>query len=375
MAEIIRKRPSSASFGNGPNSKLSSSSIPSSSANKRRKPQILKSKVLNPIDPVTGLSKCFHTVKTSLYVSLAPSYVSKPMEGIKAQHLDNLIMAYYPPVNGVIIGYSNVKLSNEDNANDDDEDGEKNHVLATINAHTPFAFLWITVEFLVWKPLIGDIAEGYIYMQSPSHIGLLINDTFNASIKKFNIPSDWQFIPSQVDETQYDDNDDNSNGNNNGNGNNDDDDDTLQKNKKSSTTLGQWVNEDQMPIDGKLTFTIRAIHNTGRVVSVEGSLLTPGKEFDSLPVVPNTKSINKKIKFTNEDNGNSDTEITATAVSTFGSTVEADDDGELPCYDQNDSDSDSDSDQNSNGDSSNRGGAEDVIAEVSSSEASSSDDD
>lgn len=235
--------------------------------NKRRKPQFSQHKSSNPVN-ADGLSDCFHKITTSMYVSLAPSYLKQPLEGIKSQHLDPLLMKHFPQAGGVVIGYDGLRLSAEHNVDDDT-------VVAKVNAHSPFAFLWVSVDMLVWKPQVGDVLEGHIYMQSPSHIGLLVNDTFNASIKKNHIPENWTFVPGQADEVDAEEEEGSS---------------------KKSQSLGQWIDENEMAIDGKLKFTVRAIHNSGRVVSVEGSLVKPGSESEAKPVVPN-----KKIKFDDAD--------------------------------------------------------------------------
>lgn len=254
MSEVTRKR-----------SAVSSDSYNTHSKRK----QITKiSQSVNPVNK-DGLSECFRKIKTTLYLSLAPIYTKSPLEGIKSQHLDSMIMKHFAPANGVVIGYDNLKLS------DEHLDEDKSNVIAKINPHSPFAFFWINVDLLVWCPSVGDVVEGLIYMQSPSHIGLLINDTFNASIKKNFIPENWTFIPNQLDEYENQD-EDNEDGH------------------KKIQSLGQWVDENEIPIDGKIQFTIRRIHTSGRVVSVEGSLIKPGSELEALPVTPGQ---GKKIVF------------------------------------------------------------------------------
>ncbi|KAK6460600.1 DNA-dependent RNA polymerase I subunit A43 [Scheffersomyces coipomensis] len=227
---------------------------------KRRK-SVIQPKSTNPLND-EGISQCFHTVSTSLYVSLAPVHLDNPINGIKAQHLDPLIMQYFSKAKGVVLAYSNIKLS-EDNISEDSKD--RTISVAKIEGSSPFTFLWITVDFLVWRPQVGDVLEGHIYMQTASHLGLLIHDTFNASIKKFNIPTSWQFVPSQVDEIA---------------------DDTANKFK----SFGYWMDENEIKIEGKLQFTVKAIHSTGRVVSVEGTLITPGSEKDAQPLFSERRS-------------------------------------------------------------------------------------
>ncbi|EMG45304.1 RPA43 DNA-directed RNA polymerase I subunit RPA43 [Candida maltosa Xu316] len=245
-----------------------------------------------------GLSEVFKTVSTSLYVSLSPSHLQDPINGIKHQHLDPLIMTYFSKGKGIVVAYSNIKF-----LENNEEDGT-DYSLAKIEGSSPFTFMWISVDFLCWCPEVGDVLEGDVYMQTPSHIGLLINDTFNASIKKYNIPSSWSFQSNQVDEVGED-------------------------NKKN---YGHWVDDYQSKIEGKLQFTIKAIHTTGRVVSVEGTLIKPGEERSAQPIYQEEKksSSGKHMKFDDDD----DDDNTAKAVEI----AEPQDDEELPGYaDESDS--------------------------------------
>ncbi|KAK6458860.1 DNA-dependent RNA polymerase I subunit A43 [Scheffersomyces xylosifermentans] len=235
--------------------KRSQNGVPDSSS-KRIKSAVQQSS--NPINE-EGISECFQKFSTSLYVSLAPAHLQNPINGIKAQHLDPLIMSYLPKAGGVVLSYSNIKLS-DDNIS---TDSEGNIItIAKIEGSTPFTFFWITVDFLVWRPQVGDVLEGYIYMQTASHLGLLIHDTFNASIKKYNIPNDWQFIPNQEDEIAETEADSNT----------------------KFKSFGYWVDENESKIEGKLRFTVKTIYTSGKVVSVEGTLIKPGSERDAQPI-------------------------------------------------------------------------------------------
>lgn len=257
----------------------------------------------NPKDG-NGLSECFKTVSTSLYVSLAPVHLQDPINGIKQQHLDPLIMTYFVKAKGIVVAYSNIKFL-ENNYNNEDSA----YSLAKIEGSSPFTFLWISVDFLCWCPEVGDVLEGDIYMQTPSHIGLLICDTFNASIKKYNIPNTWAFVPNQIDEVSSDD-------------------------KK---TFGHWVDESETKVEGKLQFTIKAIHTTGRIVSVEGTLITPGEERNAQPVYKErleTKSTGKHMKFADDE------------VITTAEIAEPEENDELPAYIKDSDDEDSGSDDN-----------------------------
>lgn len=224
----------------------------------------------NPVNS-DGISECFHTCTTEMYISLAPCHIKNPVNGIKIQHLDPLIMTYFPQSQGVVIGYSNINIFNE---NVSASGADKGVTIAKLASSSPFTFLWITVDLLIWKPQIGDIIEGYCYMQSASHIGLLIHDAFNASIKKYGIPHDWQFIPSQVDEFTDD--------------------------SSKFKSFGYWIDENETKIEGKLKFTVKSIHTAGRVISIEGTLIKPGTERESQPVFRQRRSSSTSQRPTQE---------------------------------------------------------------------------
>lgn len=241
----------------------------------QKKQKTTKDKKTNVIDPETGLSKCFHRIRAKMYLSLAPCYLEKPIQGLRQQHLDPLIMTYNPTVEGIIITYNNVRLSKE-NLNTSDDEHFK--YVSKVSDENPFSFVWALVDFVIWRPCNGDILEGYSVMQSQSHIGLLINDVFNASIKKFYIPEDWHFVPNQADESNQGEN----------------------KNFKS---LGHWCDSNDVPVGGKIKFTVRAIHVNGKGLAIEGTLLTPDTERDTQPVMlDNIKdNIKKHVKFDGAD--------------------------------------------------------------------------
>lgn len=210
-----------------------------------------------------GVLQCFHTVTARLHVLVAPAYVQAPLDGIRAQHLDAMVMTYFAPARGVVVLYRRLRLGLVNRG----EDG----VVARIPLELPFAFLWVLVELLVWRPLVGDVLEGHVHMQLPLHIGLLVHDTFNASIKKWGIPHEWLFVPLQADETQ-------------------DPDAPVQ-------SLGHWVDAEGVPVQGKLQFTVRAVHTSGRVVSVEGTLVQPRDEPEAQPVEVVPEPVRNHVRF------------------------------------------------------------------------------
>ncbi|ANB14027.1 DNA-directed RNA polymerase I subunit RPA43 [Sugiyamaella lignohabitans] len=263
-------------------------------------------------------SQCFYKVSVSLYVSLAPVHLNDPVSGIKSQHLDPLLMTFFPEAGGVVLAHYNLELCGQDkrpakssSKPSDDLDGETDEsgpiAVAKIMYDSPFAFMWINVDLLVWKPRAGDIVEGWINMQSPSHIGLLIHDTFNASIKRDAIPRDWRFVPNQEDEAE--DGEDHTPNDQEQESAEDvtaattgieeegvNDEKLINTSAENSGTskaskgalvspprsLGYWVDGNGLRVDGKLNFTVRVFNVSGRTVSVQGSLLKPGAVKEDL---------------------------------------------------------------------------------------------
>lgn len=265
-------------------------------------------KASNPLDS-EGVSECFHRISTSLYVSLAPVYALNPVAGIKAQHLDPLLMSYFAPVGGVVLGHLNLRLSGQDEATGTEKEKSSQPVFAKVMYDSPFAFLWISVDLLVWKPQPNDVLEGWVNLQSPSHIALLIHDTFNATIKRDVIPTDWEFIPNQADEEEEEDlalassvdravtemEKENS---------------EAAKNERKSLfrdpkSLGHWIDGQGKKIEGKIRFSVKSFHVSGRFVSVQGSLLAPGAVPEDLTKQSGSKQHKRFDDNENYDSGES----------------------------------------------------------------------
>ncbi|QLG73173.1 hypothetical protein HG535_0E02570 [Zygotorulaspora mrakii] len=246
----------------------------------------------NPLNEDDGISNCITRVPISLYLSLAPMYSQEPLSGIMKQHLNPMVMKYNSTVNGVVLGYKNLELVDADPLNKSDSE----YKVVKLNSDTPFAFTWCHVDLYVWQPQIDDVIEGWIFIQSASHIGLLIHDAFNASIKKNYIPSDWTFIDNEVQADQ-----DQDESGSNSRESNDADNANNYDSGFRTRSLGYWVDSNGERVDGKLKFHVRAIHTTGRVISIEGALLSnvgdckERSEAENLSVVSS-----KKIVFDDE---------------------------------------------------------------------------
>lgn len=252
-----------------------------------------------------GISECFYKFPTSVYVSLAPVYSLDPVAGVKAQHLDPLLMTYFPAARGIVLAYYNLRLSGRQNK--EESVISKPPMASKVCSDRPITFLWISVDFVIWRPKPDDLIEGWVCLQSPFYINLLIHDTFRATIKRDDIPPDWSFISSEVKEPE--------------------DNKTLtsfmdhtinqievkdtDNTRKSQTifrnphSLGYWVDGKGNKIVGKLRFLVKSFDVSGRTASVQGIIpkfrcaknnsqdrtnpLSTLKETDSSPVKENDK--------------------------------------------------------------------------------------
>jgi len=148
----------------------------------------------NPRPPQSPF--CIQT--TSLYLPLSPIAQRTPLEGLCAEHLSPLILTHYPPFKGVVLSYSNVRLSSNkpssdaENANGSTDTGTR--VLARAIDEYAVTFVWVTADFVLLKPEPGVWMEGYVNVQSESHVGLVCWNMFNASIAKERLPSGWRWV-------------------------------------------------------------------------------------------------------------------------------------------------------------------------------------
>ncbi len=268
--------------------------------------------IINPINSTSKLSECFHKIKTNLYVSLAPKFLNNPLNGVKLQHLDSMIMKYIPNFKGVVLGYNDVKLSSSSPNNENEE------ITGIVSAGSPFTFLWLSATFLVWSPKPGDALEGYVNMQSPSHIGLLVHDIFNATIKKDGIPRGWSFVPNETNDEEIEEE------------NNID-------NKKKFKSLGYWIDENGIPIDdGKFKFAVRKVYISGRFVSIDGTLIDViNAKTSSDFTLPDDKQNGHKFTRTHITFDSEPVVVSKTTQ------VNDEEDEDIPMYGSNSSDEDS----------------------------------
>lgn len=165
----------------GDDSQNSKSKKHKSEQKHRSESQSLISRIPDEISP-------FHMQTSSLYLPLAPVSYRTPLEGICAEHISPLILTYYPPFAGVILSYSNPRLSEKPFGNDG-----SSVLLKQIDEYG-VSWGWVTAEFLLFKPDKGAWIEGYVNLQNEGHLGIVCWNLFNASIERKRLPEDWKWV-------------------------------------------------------------------------------------------------------------------------------------------------------------------------------------
>ncbi|KAL8789455.1 MAG: hypothetical protein Q9195_006821 [Heterodermia aff. obscurata] len=134
----------------------------------------------------------FFEQTSSFYLPLSPICQQYPLQGLCAEHLSPLILTYYPPLDGVVLSYSNAKLSTD--APGRSEDDVEGPVLAQSIDEYSVSYIWVTADFLVFRPRRGCRIEGWINLQSEGNIGLVCYNFFSVSIERKRLPKEWKWI-------------------------------------------------------------------------------------------------------------------------------------------------------------------------------------
>jgi DNA-directed RNA polymerase I subunit RPA43 len=204
---------------------------------------------------ITAPASPFHIQTASLYLPLAPVSQKYPLEGLCAEHISPLILTYYPPLSGVLLSYSNPRLSE----NPFKDDGES-VLLRNIDEYA-VSWAWVTAEFLLFKPEKGALLEGYINLQNQGHLGIVCWNLFNASIESKRLPSEWKW--KDVSDMK-----------NRGN--------AEQGETYAEEGPGFWVDGEGNKVEGMVEFRVREIessHDRERgFLSIEGTMLSEEDE-------------------------------------------------------------------------------------------------
>ena len=233
----------------------------------------------------------FHHQTSSLYLPLSPISQLHPLRGLCAEHLSPLILTYYPPFRGVILSYGNARLSEHPRAErrrnlQDNEDGreteEKTPVLALSVDEYAASFVWVTAEFLVFRPQRGGWIEGWVNLQNEGHLGLVCWNLFNASINRRRLPKEWKWVAGGLDVRAG------MNGTRGWGVGEQEHSEWEQERRLDRVENGEGHFEDAegRKIEGRLRFRVRDVETTSSserekgFLSIEGTLLSPEDEME-----------------------------------------------------------------------------------------------
>ena len=209
-----------------------------------------------PIASSTGLVK----VQAKMHFAIPPAWTMDPLSSVLEQ-LDTLVMRYIPQLEGVLVTHSNAKFL---------------RALGDIDGDAAFAAAPVSFTALVWRPEIGMALQGTMSLSLPSHVSLLLYDTFNAAISAAHLPaSEWEFVHYS---------------------------DAGESHRRSLTdrSIGFWrhkVTRERLGgDDGRLTFSVISMTVAHQMLSLHGSLLDD--PFSVPPPRPGSLSFEQSLSAT-----------------------------------------------------------------------------
>ncbi|KDN38634.1 hypothetical protein K437DRAFT_296294 [Tilletiaria anomala UBC 951] len=212
---------------------------------------LVKRKVSKSDPPQSAYQRVYPLV----YMPIPPVWANSPSRAV-AELFDTMVMKYVAQLQGVLITHeSDDKLFQSDSAR--------------VDADSPYAIVPVGVPCIIWSPRIGMRLEGKISLSSPSHVSLLLQGTFNASISAPHISlKHWEFVhedpansvPSS--EAGSDGTNDHADGDADGH---------------APHSLGYWRNKKDGSrlggTSGRLVFTVISMTVANHMLSLHGSLL------------------------------------------------------------------------------------------------------
>ena len=252
------------------------SGSPTKKHKSRQRPKSPKAQTRPVITSQEELVSPYHQQTSSFYLPLPPISQKHALQGICAEHISPLILTYYPPFHGVVICYSNARLST-----DPQTEASNPAYSRSIDEYAP-SFIWLTADFVVFKPSRGSVVEGYVNLQSESTLGLLCLNFFSASIERRRLPKEWKWIPSGMKAPER------AKLKKAANDASDSDGVAMDKDDAAGQTLedteGYFQDQEGKKIEGRLHFRVKNVDTSKSMdretgfVSIEGTMLSEDEE-------------------------------------------------------------------------------------------------
>lgn len=120
-------------------------------------------------------------VWAKLELELHPSKTGNILGGVR-DRLNNMLMRYSEDFGGVVLSYSNEKLTST-----------KGAILESL----PYVHVQATAVLLLFSPTVGQTLEGVVNQVCGDHLGLLVMGVFNASIAVTDTEDSFDFDESE----------------------------------------------------------------------------------------------------------------------------------------------------------------------------------
>lgn len=151
--------------------------------------------------PTTAIPDSPYSVTTAtLYLPLSPISISPThaLASLLAEHLSPLLLTYYPPLQGIILAYSNASISSEPPRSPTQSTSQSQPqplTLANSAGEYGVLYVYLTATFLVFRPQRGQTLEGWVNVQSEGFLGAVVLNLFSVGIERKRLPSSWKWIP------------------------------------------------------------------------------------------------------------------------------------------------------------------------------------
>ncbi|KAF2483560.1 hypothetical protein BDY17DRAFT_150062 [Neohortaea acidophila] len=171
---------------------------PQAESSTKMKHKKRKEKAKASIEPTEELLRTrspFVKQTTSFYLPLSPCAHDFPLEGLCAEHISPHLLTYYPPLSGVLLSYSNARISEHptEAVQSKSRNPQPKEVLGRSINEYAVTFVWLTADFVIFRPRKGCWIEGEVSLHNPTLLGLMCQNYFNAVVEKENLPADWEW--------------------------------------------------------------------------------------------------------------------------------------------------------------------------------------
>ncbi|OJJ08680.1 hypothetical protein ASPVEDRAFT_144792 [Aspergillus versicolor CBS 583.65] len=137
----------------------------------------------------------------TLYLPLSPISISPThaLASLLAEHLSPLLLTYYPPLEGIVLAYSNASISSEPPSSSSPSSSTSLNpqplTLAASAGEYGVMYVYLTATFLVFRPQRGQTLEGWVNVQSEGFLGAVVLNLFSVGIERKRLPRTWKWIP------------------------------------------------------------------------------------------------------------------------------------------------------------------------------------